>query len=75
MVTKLVMSHASYTVSLSAETAERLKTIAESQGLEAEAAIEAAIADYLAAWEQHAADLADEGREDLPWLNPGPSEE
>lgn len=68
------MSLATYTVSLSAETAERLEAVAESQGLDADAAIADAIEAYLAEWEQHAADLEDAGHEDLPWLKASPDE-
>ena len=64
------MSLATYTVSLSAETSERLKATAESQGISPDDAIADAIAAYLAEWEQHAADLERPGREDLPWLKP-----
>lgn len=63
------MSTETYTVPLDAETAERLKTIAETLGLTAEDAIAAAVQDYLSAWEDHLAELADAEREDLPWLN------
>jgi len=66
------MSLATYTVSLSAETAERLKAIAESQELSPEDAIAAAVAAYLDEWEQHAADLDEDEREDLPWLKSTP---
>jgi len=68
------MSLATYTVSLSAETAERLKAIAESQDLSPDDAIAAAIETYLAEWEQHAADLDEAGHEALPWLS-APSED
>jgi predicted DNA-binding protein len=68
------MSLATYTVSLSAETAERLKVVAESQGLSPDAAIADAIEAYLAEWEQHAADLDEAGREVLPWLKASPED-
>ena len=66
------MSLATYTVSLSAETAERLNAVSESQDLSPEDAIAAAIEAYLAEWEQHAADLDADAREDLPWLSAAP---
>lgn len=62
------MSSATYTVSLPAETADRLADVASAQGLSPDEAIAAAIADYLCAWEDHAADLAADERVDLPWL-------
>ena len=66
------MSLATYTVSLSAETAERLKAVSESQDVSQEDAIAAAIEAYLAEWEQHAADLDEDARAELPWLNGSP---
>lgn len=69
------MSLATYTVSLSAETAERLEAVADSQGLSPDAAIADAIEAYVAEWEQHAADLLDEAaREVLPWLKASPDD-
>lgn len=62
------MSLATYTVSLPPETADRLEALAAARGIGAEEAIVAAIAESLDAWETHAADLADEDRDDLPWL-------
>lgn len=62
------MSPATYTVSLPAETADRLTALASAQGCAPEEAIAAAIADYIEAWEGHAADLADDERVELPWL-------
>lgn len=62
------MSSATYTVSLPAETADRLAKLAEAQGLSAEAAIAAAIIDYLDAWESHASEMAGDERVALPWL-------
>ncbi len=65
------MSLATYTVSLPAETADRLNALAESQGLTPVETIAAAIGDYLALWEDHAADLAGDERVELPWLKQG----
>jgi len=65
------MPDETYTVPLDPGTADRLKAVAEAQGISPEAALSEALADYLATWEEHLADLDDEASPMLPWLKPG----
>ncbi len=62
------MSSEIYTVSLETETVERLKTVADHQGLTMGAVLQQAVVDYLESWECHITDLSDDEREALPWL-------
>jgi len=70
---KLIMSQETQTVSLTVdfeeETAVRLHALAERQGISLEAALTAAVAEYIALWEDHLDEVDDEPRENLPWLN------
>jgi len=65
------MPDETYTVPLDRGTAERLKAVAEAQGITPEAALNAALADYLDTWEEHLAELDDDDAPMLPWLRPG----
>ncbi len=62
------MSFETYTISLETETVERLKKVAEHQGLNMNAVLQQAITDHLEAWENHITDVSENEREALPWL-------